>query len=774
MGLMRFRALVISILYAPLVLLSQVNQWEGHFSYHRIVGLSSHSNTFYAAAENALFEYDLTTGNTKTITSIDGLSGNTISAFYQSPTSNQLLVGYENGLLEVVSFNDTPEVQRIYDIVNKPTIPPLNKRINHFIEYDGIIYISTNYGISQFNLYEMEFGDTYYIGPLGSQIPVVQTTIFENNIYAACLMGSGLKQADITLDLVDFQNWNTMANGDFSAVVATANRLFAAESNTLYDIQDGNVLFALNTSNNIVGLSATNNSLVVFEQNRSTLFGENLMPSETFIVDDNYNILTAIEWNNGILIGTNNQGVIDFRSGNQTIILPNGLQDNDVFSIDADQGAVWATYGDYSSSFNPDPRRNFGYSYYRNNLWNTVPFDSVFGAYNLNTIANDPYNDNKTFISSYGKGILEIVDFEPISRFSIENSGLEAIPLSGDNEDIRVSAMSFDRQGLLWSLTSRISRPLKSFNPNSNQWQSFDFSSIIDNPITDEFGFSDLAIGVDGTKFIGGYRSGIIAFNESNGGSLIKINGESSELPNDYVTALAMDRQGVLWVGTQLGLRVLYNTLDVFGVSNPSTQPIIFIEDGLPRELLEEQFISDIEVDGGNNKWIATIGSGVYYVTSDGQETLYHFTVDNSPLPSNNINDISLDENNGLLYLATDRGLVAFKSGGSQPLDQLENAFVYPNPVRPNFNAESQKIKISGLTESVNIKITDIEGNLVAEAESNRNKRFRGFSLEIDGGTAFWDGKNLRGQKVASGVYLILLNDLDDYDTKVLKLLIVR
>ncbi len=454
--------------------------------------------------------------------------------------------------------------------------------------------------------------------------------------------------------------------------------------------------------------------------------------------------------------------------------MPNGIQDNNVFSISADKGTLWATYGGYSSSFNPDPKRFLGYSYRKNDLWNNVPFDSIFGAYNLNSIANDPFNNSKTFISSFGKGILELVDYEPSRRFSTSNSSLESVPNSSDNDDARVSALSFDAQGLLWSVSSRIARPLKSYNPNGNQWQSFDFSSIIDDPLTDEFGFSDIAIASNGTKFIGGYRSGIIAFNEASGGSLIKINGQSSNLPNNYVTTLAMDRQGVLWVGTQLGLRVLYNTAGVFSSVNPATQPIVFVEDGLPRELLEEQFISDIEVDGGNNKWIGTIGSGVYYVTSDGQYTLYHFTIDNSPLPSNNINDITLDTENGLLYLATDRGLVAFSSGGSLPLDQLDKAFVYPNPVRPGFKTEVEKVKISGLTESVNIKITDIEGNLVAEAESFKNRRFRGFSLEVDGGTAYWDGKNLNGRQVSSGVYLVLLSDLDTFETKVLKLLIVR
>ncbi len=771
---MRFFFIVFWTLCFPKALLSQANQWFGHFSYHKIVGLSSTSNAFFAAADNALFEYNLSTGDIKTITTIEGLSGNSISAFYQSNSSNSLIVGYENGLIEVVALGENIVVHRVYDIVNKPTIPPLNKRINDFYEYDGLIYVSTNYGISQFDLDQMEFGDTFFIGNLGTQIPVVQTTVFENKIYAACGLNNGLKEADISLDLVDFQNWNSIATGDFSGVASTDNRLFASRSNTLYSVQNSTITSAVNLPNPIVDLKTTAFGVVTTQQNRVDSFDENVGLIDVFVSDGNFQIITAIALANGLLIGTNNQGVVMKQSGIQTSIIPNGLLDNEVFSISADKGTLWATYGGYSSSFNPDPKRFLGYSYRKIGLWNNVPFDSIFGAYNLNSIANDPFNNSKTFISSFGKGILEVVDYEPSRRFSTSNSSLESVPNSSDNDDVRVSALAFDVQGLLWSVSSRIARPLKSYNPNGNQWQSFDFSSIIDDPLTDEFGFSDIAIASNGTKFIGGYRSGIIAFNEASGGSLIKINGQSSNLPNNYVTTLAMDRQGVLWVGTQLGLRVLYNTAGVFSSVNPETQPIVFVEDGLPRELLEEQFISDIEVDGSNNKWIGTIGSGVYYVTSDGQNTLYHFTIDNSPLPSNNINDIALDTENGLLYLATDRGLVAFSSGGSLPMDQLDKAFVYPNPVRPGFRTEIEKIKISGLTESVNIKITDIEGNLVAEAESAKNRRFRGFSLEIDGGTAYWNGKNLNGRQVASGVYLVLLSDLDTFETKVLKLLIVR
>ena len=189
---------------------------------------------------------------------------------------------------------------------------------------------------------------------------------------------------------------------------------------------------------------------------------------------------------------------------------------------------------------------------------------------------------------------------------------------------------------------------------------------------------------------------------------------------------------------------------------------------------MELQFITDIIVDGSNNKWISTVDAGVFYLSSDGQKTIYHFTKDNSPLPSNNVNTMAQNKDDGTIYFGTTRGLVSFMAGGSTPSNSLKNTFVYPNPVRPGFNLEIDKVKIQNLSENVNIKITDVEGNLVAEAESNTNLRFKGYNLEIDGGTAYWNGKNLANKTVASGVYVVMISDLDNLETRVLKIMLIR
>ena len=185
---------------------------------------------------------------------------------------------------------------------------------------------------------------------------------------------------------------------------------------------------------------------------------------------------------------------------------------------------------------------------------------------------------------------------------------------------------------------------------------------------------------------------------------------------------------------------------------------IIFIEDGVAKELLQEQSITDIAVNGSNQKWISTADSGVFFFSANGQETIYHFTKDNSPLPSDMVTDIEINAATGEVFFATNKGLVSLQGVSTRPADSLDNVYVYPNPVRPNFEGT---VKVAGLVSKANIKITDIEGNLVHETTS-------------EGGTIEWDTTAFGKHKVASGVYMIFIAAEDATETAVKKVMIIR
>ena len=104
-------------------------------------------------------------------------------------------------------------------------------------------------------------------------------------------------------------------------------------------------------------------------------------------------------------------------------------------------------------------------------------------------------------------------------------------------------------------------------------------------------------------------------------------------------------------------------------------------------------------MDGSNNKWVSTADAGVFYLSPDGQQTIYHFTEENSPLPSNSVIAMAQNKNDGTIYFGTPRGMVSFKAGGSIPSSSLEDTFIYPNPVRPSFNIAVDKIKIKNLSD---------------------------------------------------------------------------
>ena len=775
---MKFIAILFfSILSIPLCI-SQ--NWNGHYSYHNSIDTSIGNGKIFTASENAIYIHSTQDDQLSIITTIDGLSGDFISNIYYSTNFNKLIIGYENGLIQIVDFNND-NILTIYDIIEKTTIPPNKKKINEFTEVDNIIYISTDYGVSLYDLNSLEFSDSLFIGEGGTQQQVNQTIINDNFLYAVLPDFGGIKRVNLDLDIINYQNWELVYSGDFDFILNIDDSFVFTNENNVFFNENGTFSQVISLSQTIKKIVVNEGKIIITSEDKIFIYDTNFNLINSSIISSNFNtnFNSSELYNNYIYVATSSKGLLKININNiqqNYSILPAGPLDNNVFSISSLYGSLWATFGDYTSTYNPYPLARKGVSHWSDEYWNNINYDSIpENAVNLNNISINPFNLNNIFISSYHGGLLEISD-ESLSLFDQSNSGLESLISNETNyNSVRISGSNFDDSGTLWLMNSRVDNPLKSFNLDTNQWSSYDFTQIIPDGFNDELGFSDIVIGSNGTKWIGGLNSGLIGFNENAGNPLLKrINdNDVGNLPSPYVKSLAMDNNNHLWIGTIKGLRVLYNTSNFFD-ANVSTQQIVIEEDGIYKELLEQQFISDIKVDGSNNKWVGTIGSGLFYFSQNGQQTIYHFTKNNSPLPSNNINDIALDFVNGLVFIATDKGLVSFDSGGSTTSSTLNESYVYPNPVRPSFNMNIEKIKISGITEDINIKITDISGNLVAEANSNVNNRYNGFNLEIDGGIAYWNGKNLANNSVSSGVYIVMLSDLDSYDTKILKIMIIR
>ena len=174
--------------------------------------------------------------------------------------------------------------------------------------------------------------------------------------------------------------------------------------------------------------------------------------------------------------------------------------------------------------------------------------------------------------------------------------------------------------------------------------------------------------------------------------------------------------------------------------------------------LLETEEVTAAAVDGANNKWFGTKYSGIYKISEDGTEELLHFTVDNSPLLSNNILSISINDMTGEVFIGTEKGLISYKSTATEGSEFYTDVYAYPNPVPHDYYGP---IAIKGLVNNADVKITDISGNLVYE-------------LKAEGGQAIWNGKNFKGERVKTGVYLAFCSDENGDKTYVTKILFIN
>jgi len=746
------------------------NSWQGHYSYNNVIDLSFSSEKIYAASENAFFTYDLQSNEIGKVSTVNGLSGETISIAYFSESAQKYVLGYENGLIEVY-FEDTKQVQKVVDIVNKPTIPPNRKKLNHILEYENTLYISTNFGISLYNIDALEFGDTYFIGPNGSQIEVRQTTTSGIYIYAAT--NAGIYRAMISDDnLIDFEQWELVIGSNWMGIITFGDDVYAANANRrLYKYNGTN--FAIEASipqyeTALEDLKVNDSYMTVVNDTKVHVYDSELMEVlEVDALEDfpDIEFNSALILNNNIYLGTETEGMLEASfpvamTANQ--ILPDGPLLNNAFALKAIPNELWVGFWDYNTGYNPYPLDDRGVSHLQDLSWVNIPYTDEFDAKSLVHVTVNPSNTNQVFVSSFFSGILQIEDNEPVNILNTTNSGLESLDIGVPTYiDIRIGETKYDINGDLWVLTSKVENGVKVLR-SSGQWESFPVSEIIGDFFNGENGLSKLEITDNGIKFIATQSHGVLAFDEtrSQGSRFISlVEEEAGNLPSTDVRALALDKTGNLWIGTTNGIRVLFGADNIFNDTNPQTNDIIIVEeDGVPKELLFQQQLTDIEVDGSNNKWIGTSSSGVFYMSPDATETLAHFTKDNSPLPSNTINDIEIDSESGRVYMGTTKGIVSFQGSATAPEDTLENVYAFPNPVRPGFNGN---LSIAGLTNNAIVKITDIEGNLVHEATA-------------EGGTMLWDLTAFGRHKVASGVYLILIANEDGSESKVTKVMVVR
>lgn len=738
-----------------------VGEWRDHlpFSFAQIV-TESPSKVFLASAQG-VFSYDKNSNHIEKYTKVNRLSDIGISAMAFSSENNLLFIGYSNGNIDILKNN---QVYNLSDI--KRTIISGSKSVNHILFIEKFAYLSCGFGIVVINLEKLEVKDTYYIGDLGSQLQVNQLVFDNNYLYAAT--NQGIYIADYqNPNLVDYSNWELITsipgyNLKFNTLYVNngqilANQVNESSNDIIYEYdgvswnifnQEYTSVRKIKSSNNNIQLVTRRNILVY---NHDFVFQDSVSGSDL----QNFNPYDVIvDENNIFWIADYGSGLIKYYNGSKENINVNAPYNANAFSIDIFNKRVLVAAGGVNPAWNNVFLNGAVFSF-RNEQWKSM---INYDAPDYITVKIDPYNIDHYFAGSWGKGLIEYSNDEIVNVFNESNSTLQTM-VAGENY-FRIAGLAFDDDNNLWVTNAGVTNPV-SVKMSDGNWYSFNFDSKISNILV-----SDILITENNNKWVILPGNGLFVFDDNNtpdneNDDLYKklsVIDENGKIISNNVYSIAEDINGDIWVGTDQGIVVYYNPSDVFENSSIYAQRITLTVDDVTQYLLNTELISSIAVDGANKKWLGTQSSGVYLVSEDGTEEVNHFTEKNSPLLSNRINDVGIDHETGEVFFATDKGLISYRGSATMGSDEFRDVYVYPNPVRENYEGD---ITIRGLVSDVNVKITDISGNIVYETTA-------------EGGQATWNGKNFSGKRVSTGIYLVFCSNEDGTKTYITKLLFIR
>ena len=766
------------VLLFSLVISAQTDysaSWEDFYSYNNVKDFTKVDTIIYALTDNAIFTYDVLSGEINKISSIQGLSGETTSAIYYNETFKRVVIGYENGLVEVI--DDDGSITISSDIVNFNQSG--EKSINHISEFNNKLYLSTPFAVVVYDIENLEFGDTYFIGNNSSSVKINETIISNNVIYAATEVG--IFKADITSNLlIDFNNWQQLFNGrDFKGIVFL-DGLYVIENSKLFTFDGANLTEEVNFNKEIKNIKSTTTNLCISLDKEAKVYDSSLNLVQEFIpnLEYDYTLNTAFFEDDIAFLATKEFGILKAKTSKPAIYLeihPDGPLSNAVFSITAQNNNFWVVYGGYNSTFTPLNIRN-GFSKFNGENWINTNFNSSLPN-DLVDVTIDPSHENRVYISALGAsnnieakptgGLLVVEDNVLVQTYNHLNSSLTPILISLPTINIRVGGSTFDSNGNLWATNYETGEELVKLSANG-QWSSVDLGVVQTSAAA---GLSEIIVDQNNSIWISSRRNGAYVYNENgNRKKALIATPNEGNLPDLNVRTIAVDRSNRIWLGTKSGLVVYSNASGVFDEVATNAQPVVINgdENGFGDRLLGDQTINSIVVDGADNKWFGTDSGGVLYTNPSGQTTIAIFSKKNSPLPSNRILKISTDNAAGKVYFATDKGIVAYNSNVAPFGDVLEAVYAYPNPALNNH----ETVTIDGrngthLPKGTNVKILDVAGNLVHETNVIEGQ-------ELQGGKVVWNKRNLAGNKVASGIYIVLLSNDDASETAVTKIAIIN
>lgn len=758
-----------------------MGSWHTHQAFNYTTEVSLGEDKVYALSEGALYSVGKQDSQIEIYSKISGLNDNNITHIAYNYANQSLLITYENSNIDLIDAQGA--IFNISDIYLNNLSG--GKSINAIYMSGNYAYLSCQYGISVINVAKKEIGETYLIGENGSTVSVIGTCIADQEIYA--ITTDKIYHAPLSgTNLLNYQNWDTLAvsfPAGFKEIYGYNNKLYVLTDDNKVSIYN-KLSWQKNVYASVNHLSTDHDRLFVsYTDSIAMLYGSTHTTytarwSETCVLDTTTNTM----WCNdtyGVYKAKTTTDIQRFKPQGPLTNSPYRMRFfNGYLYVVA--GARWATQSNISASV----------MIYDGNTWTNISESQIKAVvnnpsqethvYDFVDIAAEEGNPGHFYCASYGHGLFEFENFLPVKQYNNDNSSvLSYFPDLKDSKPYtyyyytRVDALQFDASGNLWM-----------FNPSPNypfiKYMKPDHTVVSATPASQPKFETIDQIFWDNTnanrhymlvhRYTGSLNSAFYAeedvnntpnyFDDDLQATYSQFTDQDGKVftPENFLCA-AQDLTDNIWIGTTEGIAVLENVDQIFSSDFTCTRIIIPRNDGtgLGDYLLGEETVTAIAIDGANRKWIGTNSSGLYLVSADGKQTIHHFTESNSPLLANHITSIAINQETGEVFIGTSIGIISYQSDAIEANSAFTEIHAYPNPVRASY---SGLITITGLVTETLVRITDINGNVIYTTQSN-------------GGIATWDGTNINGHRVASGVYMAQCYTTDGTMNATTKILIL-
>jgi len=715
-----------------------VGAWRTHLPYGSAVAVAASDAKIFCATSYSFFSVTTETGEIQRFSKATGLSETGVSTLAFDPFLKKLIVAYSNGNIDVIGENSTTNIP---DLKRETT--PGDKTVYQVYPTATYCYLATGLGVLVADLTRSEIKETWAIGESGSAVKV--TAVAKTDAYFYAATNAGLKKfAFATADGADFRVWQTISSGECTGVIVLQNRIIAVQGDSLVTERDGVLKKFYADSWPVVSIEASEDAVFVCERRSN---GD----SRVVVLNSDGTVKTILQ-QPGVIsfpqMGLSKSGrywiadlyggLSSWSGGTSEPYKLNSPESIATGAMTAANGVVYAAAGSVNDAWNYQYNSN-GIYQFKNETWtsyNRFGLPALDSLLDVITLAVDP-RDASVWGGSYGGGLLHIKPDQSIQIYK-QNTPIGAA--IGDPGSYRISGLAFDAQHNLWIANYGAATYLHILK-NDGIWQSFNTPFSFPENAVAQIVVDD----ADQKWIVSPKGGGLMVFND--GGTLentaddkwklFKAGSGAGNLPSGNVLCIAKDKDGFIWVGTSDGAGFIPCATDVFSGGCEAILPVVK-ESAFAGYLFKGEAVQSIAIDGANRKWMGT-KNGAWLLNADGDQVLAHFTESNSPLLSNDVRSIAVEGKTGEVFIGTANGICSFR-GTATEAAAGDSLLLFPNPVPPGYGGT---IAIKGLPENSIVKITELGGRLV-------------FTTKAAGGQAVWNGRDYTGQKIRSGVYLVL------------------